>query len=699
MSYGTNTATEAQQVQHLREVAAMRLRIGFTTFPDLTGKSKQDHSDVPWPLLVKRMMDPQLYPTKSDCPLISFAEFGEHKSDKGSLRHDANVKRLFASVIDYDGGLIRIQQAQHLLEKAGVLSVLYSTPSNSAEHHYWRCIAPYQEPASSALAREYTGRLNQLLGGIASSESFALSQSYYYGHVQGAVYNALETDGSCIDLRSDIAPLYFKGNGEDKGVDRSRELKDRIWNDIRGGVTEEEIHERYRNHPHVLDQADGRRAVQRAIDYVREHLQESREGTSGKVVAIATKRKKEKAEYTDWRKLLRTDSSGIINDEENIRLALVHDPALEGLFKFDEFAQQLIRQKAIPNTGDDDVSAPWTDADTSALATYLQRCCMKRLGRDKVYAVVNMLARYNHSFHPVREYLLGLKWDGTKRLSNWLTYYLGAEEQPAGYLEAVGRAFLISAVARILKPGCKVDTALVMEGPQGALKSMVLKVLAGSEYFSDSLPSDLACKDAKEHLTGKWIIELPELAQFRRSEIETVKAFLSRQNERYRPSYGRCEIIYPRQCVFAGSTNEEEYLVDRTGNRRFWPVKLGTIDIDALTTDRDQLWAEAVTAYQAGEIWYLKGDVEKVAVEQTLSRVSSDPWLGMVDRVLKEIPLCQQNEVSPGEVMDRMDLRPDQRHPQAASRIGKCLRELGWKRKPHRHMTRGQLYEKPQTAT
>ena len=321
-----------------------------------------------------------------------------------------------------------------------------------------------------------------------------------------------------------------------------------------------------------------------------------------------------------------TDESTIAN----VATVLKCHPEWRGVLGYNEFACRVLALREPPMRETDRPSVPcvgeWTDAHTSRVRAWMAGLGFEP-GKDATDSAVEIVAR-GQTFHPVREYLAGLTWDGTKRLDRLLVTYFGA--RPSPYVALVGAKFMISAVARVREPGCKVDTMLILEGPQGIFKSTAAKVLAGDEWFADTA-LDFESKDAAQCLQGKWIYEIGELASFNRSEVTKIKAFVSSQADNLRPSYGRRNQDFPRQCVFIGTTNAKNYLGDTTGNRRYWPVACGAIDVEALRRDRDQLWAEAAARYGAGERWWLEGEEVALAMAEQAEREAEDPWEAKIE--------------------------------------------------------------------
>lgn len=318
----------------------------------------------------------------------------------------------------------------------------------------------------------------------------------------------------------------------------------------------------------------------------------------------------------DWLKRLEVDKRGeCYSTTQNIVIILENDPKLKGRFMFDDFNKRVVISK---NTFWKKIKRAidsWiTDSDLSHIRHYLETV-YKIVGKDRLEDALVVVSRRN-KFHPVKMYLESLTWDGTERLDKMLVTWLGAEDNL--YVRSVTRKTMVAAVTRVYEPGCKFDTMPILKGTQGLGKSKLLRLLGG-EWFSDTL-GPLNNKDSMHQLQGVWIMEMPELSDMKRAEVETMKAFVSKEDDRFRIAFGRTVESYPRQNIFIGTTNEDEFLKDQTGNRRFWPIILdgnkATKDVFKMSArDRDQLWAEAVYYYVMGEDLYLTGEVNQMAIE------------------------------------------------------------------------------------
>jgi putative DNA primase/helicase len=361
----------------------------------------------------------------------------------------------------------------------------------------------------------------------------------------------------------------------------------------------------------------------------------------------------------------------------NALLILTHAKEWAGVFGFDVRSEEPLVLSRPPFR---DAPAhllaaprPLRDGDDVRVAAQLEEKHGISLSPAAAHAALNTAAEAK-PFDRVKEYLEAVRWDGTERLGTWPVRYLGVEG--SDYARAVGRSWMISGVARTFVPGCKADHVLVLEGPQGIGKSSALQVLAGTEYFGDDVPA-IGTKDAQQYLGALWVVELAEMDAATRAEASTLKRFLTTAVDRYRASYGRRTIPHGRRCIFAGTVNLDEYLRDETGGRRFWPVKVGSIDLQALERDRDQLWAEAVAAYRAGEPWHLTdGGIITQAVEEQAKRQESDSWEAAVSKWLKG---QGGGFVTTADVLTKaIGMRLDQTDKRASNRAGAVMRRLGW---------------------
>lgn len=379
-------------------------------------------------------------------------------------------------------------------------------------------------------------------------------------------------------------------------------------------------------------------------------------------------------------KLLENEQGNVRSILANAILQLQASPLK---LAYDTFASKVM----IQNTALWAKTGPWADIDDVSAANYLQHN-----GVNVSSATANeaaMFLAHQNPYHPVREWLQGLHWDGTPRADTWMSEYLGAIDTPL--LQGVASKWMISAVARIMLPGCKADHMIVLEGPEGKRKSTALRALVnghldshvGVQWFRDNMPP-IDKDDTGLYMQGVWVIEIAELDAIRGKDWTKTKAFLTSMRDSFRKKFGRNMQDYPRQCIFAASTNEDHWAGDPHGARRFWPVRVGKVDIDGLLAVRDQLWAEARFRFDEGEPWHLPENLELLAKEEQAERAPDDIWIGRVSHALDRMPNI--DDVSIWEIMDKMGLATKEQEFHKY-KVGHSLQSLGWER--YRSRTEG----------
>jgi len=381
----------------------------------------------------------------------------------------------------------------------------------------------------------------------------------------------------------------------------------------------------------------------------------------------------------------RDDAGNLISNLRNAMLALHGDPQVSTCFALDEMSRHVMVVNELPlaldrrNSTDESLPRPLADTDATRIQSCLQSRGLPRISVATIRQAIEERAE-RCKFHPVRDWLDSLMWDGTQRAHELATRYFGAtasDHLEVAYLDAISEMFMVAMVARIYRPGCKADYCVVLEGEQGSYKSTACRILAGDAHFSDSLPDLRQSKEASSHLRGKWLIEIAELHAIKGASSEMLKAFLSRTEEQFRPAYGHAEVTEARQCLFIGTTNKTAYLHDETGGRRFWPIKTGFIDLAALARDRDQLFAEAVAMFNDGMQWWPDAAFEAEHIKPVqAARFDADPWQEAIAQFLAGKRIATVKEIAIGA----LEIPPDRIDKATSNRVAAALQQLGWRR-------------------
>lgn len=387
----------------------------------------------------------------------------------------------------------------------------------------------------------------------------------------------------------------------------------------------------------------------------------------------------------DWQAQIITDSKG--NPQKaslkNAMLFLRYQDNYKGVFRYNEFDHKITICQCPPWESENRFKVhTLNDVDISECAAYLENYGLSP-DRTRVHNAIQVVADRNR-FHPVRAYFDKLEWDGVLRLEKWLSYYLGAEQEPFEYLAFIGKKWLTAAVKRIYEPGCKFDHILVIEGAQGKGKSTALRELATFgddmqvQYFTDGVNiAAIQDKDTVDILQGSLIVELAELAGFSKRDDEEIKRWVTLQSDKVRLPYERTSKVFDRQFVLAATTNSYDYLKDPSGNRRYWPFVAGNIDIESIQMDRKQLWAEAVHCYKDGLYIGPTEKEQKLAAIQQEKRRLSDTWEQDVEDAIFNMGVNYRNGgFTTKDIMKEMGLSLKDQDQRSQRRISSILQGL-----------------------
>jgi hypothetical protein len=586
-------------------------------------------------------------PEKAKLPLITLGRFGTLRSPpdptgKGgnALRWENNMQTVTGVTIDHDAGTMPFQEAVARANTRGLAFVAHTTARHTTQTPRWRFYFPFSQELPLAQHSRMTDRANGLFGGVASGESWTPSQGWFIGAVDGVPAEfAVGDHEEAIDEDEELDKIR-RGKPRGKPTGMTKGGKPDLKN-----LSEEELEELIRDQSSPFH-ASGQLLWRWAVEGISEADAQANLEAIFDSIPVNDRGKKwaaHRAAIPQWVKKIYGRAAKHLGTFL-ARLVTEFKEGADwcGALRYNQFTQTFeVCEPFPPQPGqirDTYRSLRETDVLRALLAVQSKNF-PKATERDVWRAV--KIAAEDLGYHPVRDYLNGLVWDGVPRLHRlFLDYFPGElpEEEPhplpanqlsdrdkwTAYYEATGKCFMIGAVNRIMEPGCKVDTLPVFVSDQGYFKALALEALVGNpKWFSDDISVNLVDKDAKDALVGKWIVELAEMPHLQR-DVERFKAFVSRTTDRFRRAFERLTQDWPRQGVLTGTSNSLNY-PDPTGNRRHWAIPLARpADVELIKRDSDQLWAEAVDLYKNKTPWWLSEAMEEIAAEIQAGYVEQD---------------------------------------------------------------------------
>ena len=653
-------------------------------------------------------------PTKERLRLITCGRFGSQRTAKGSYRSDDNMLAFTAVIGDVDGGTLSFQEAVTRLNARGLAFIAYTTGRHKpgVEERY-RILCPCSQELPLSEHSRMTDRLNGALGSALAGESWSASQAWYFGKVDGIPYDfAVGIGEEAIDEAEELDQIRRGKPGGGTGKPGKKGGKPNLKD-----LDEEELEAEFpKSRLHVsgrllwlwalqeISKADAQANLEALFDTIPQADRDARWQAYRNAIP----------QWVD--KIYARAAKHLGTFLARMVVFFTEDPQFRGAIRLNEFTQTIeVSSRFPPKPGQGNESyRSLREVDTLEALLVVQAKGFPKASLVDVWRAITLTAE-RQGYHPVREYLNSLEWDGKHRINRLFIDYFPGElppEEPTSpdqnelswrdkwvaYYEATAKCFMIGAASRIFEPGAKCDSLPIFVSEQRYYKGLALQALVGNPaWFTDDIPVDIVDKDAKDALVGKWVVELSETPHLKR-DVERFKAFVSRTTDRFRRAYERLTQDWPRQTALTGTSNDLTYL-DATGNRRCWAIPLADrANVEKIKEDRDQLWAEAVYLYKTKTPWWLSEELEDIAAEIQSGYVEEDVLEDPIKNWIERRRDTQTKKVAPFEMSvllaalstelglgSRLTLglsnaptiasKPDQ------MRIASCLKRLGFRRR------------------